>query len=244
MIEFRVSALEETTSTNDLVKRAIEAGEPEGLAVRAQRQTGGYGRQGRSWASPAGGLYMSLLLRPDVAAGRLPTLSLATGLAVHRALSGLLASSRADVQLKWPNDVVCSSGKLCGISLEKHLDAVCVGIGVNVFPPARALEVGGKNRPAYAGELEPSLTLDTVAEAILAAFAPIYDAWRSQGLAPFVEELNAHASLTGRVVRMVDAAGAPLAEGRVERIDEHGRLVLLSKEGVRRAVASGEAHIV
>ena len=81
-LRFRVESLEAVGSTNDEVKRALEAGEPEGLAVRARRQTGGYGRQGRAWASPEGGMYLSLLLRPDVPPAQLPTLSLVTGLAV------------------------------------------------------------------------------------------------------------------------------------------------------------------
>ena len=71
---------------HDEVKRALEAGEPEGLVVRALRQVSGYGRQGRSWTSPEGGLYCSLLLRPQVAPRELPTLSLVVGMAVRRAL--------------------------------------------------------------------------------------------------------------------------------------------------------------
>ena len=89
-LAFRLRVLDEVTSTNDEVKRALEAGEPEGLALRARRQTGGYGRQGRAWASPEGGLYLSLLLRPSVDAALLPTLSLVTALAVRRAVVGLL----------------------------------------------------------------------------------------------------------------------------------------------------------
>ena len=73
---FRIALHEEVASTNDEVKRALEAGEPEGLVVRALRQVSGYGRQGRSWTSPEGGLYCSLLLRPQVAPRELPTLSL------------------------------------------------------------------------------------------------------------------------------------------------------------------------
>ena len=80
---FRLRELAEVSSTNDVVKRALEAGEPEGLAVRACRQTGGYGRQGRTWTSPEGGLYLSLLLRPRVPSAQLPTLSLVAGLAVR-----------------------------------------------------------------------------------------------------------------------------------------------------------------
>lgn len=106
-LRFRVESLEAVGSTNDEVKRALEAGEPEGLAVCARRQTGGYGRQGRAWASPEGGMYLSLLLRPDVPPAQLPTLSLVTGLAVRRALASLVTLDEARrIKVKWPNDVI------------------------------------------------------------------------------------------------------------------------------------------
>lgn len=109
-LQFRVESLEAVGSTNDEVKRALEAGEPEGLAVRARRQTGGYGRQGRAWASPEGGMYLSLLLRPDVPPAQLPTLSLVTGLAVRRALASLVTLDEARrIKVKWPNDVIYAS---------------------------------------------------------------------------------------------------------------------------------------
>ena len=69
-LPFRILLLEEVSSTNDEVKRALEAGEPEGLVVRALAQVSGYGRQGRSWTSPEGGLYCSLLLRARGVGGR------------------------------------------------------------------------------------------------------------------------------------------------------------------------------
>ena len=107
---FRLRELAEVSSTNDVVKRALEAGEPEGLAVRACRQTGGYGRQGRTWASPEGGLYLSLLLRPRVPSAQLPTLSLVTGLAVREAVAAVADGSAAEsVLIKWPNDVVATT---------------------------------------------------------------------------------------------------------------------------------------
>lgn len=106
-MEFRVRCYDEVGSTNELVKHAIEGGEPEGLAVAARVQTAGYGRQGRAWASPAGGMYLSLLLRPDVPLVQLPTLSLVVGMAVRRAVASLVPEDAAErVLIKWPNDVV------------------------------------------------------------------------------------------------------------------------------------------
>ena len=108
---FRTRFLEETPSTNDEVKRALEAGEAEGLVVRARRQVDGYGRQGRAWTSPEGGLYCSLLLRPQVEPLVLPTLSLVVGIAVRRAIVGLVGVAAEEaIKIKWPNDVVVVQG--------------------------------------------------------------------------------------------------------------------------------------
>lgn len=107
MLEFRRQVLESADSSNNVVKQALEAGEPEGLAVQARCQTGGYGRQGRGWSSPRGGMYMSLLLRPQVPLAQLPTLSLLTGLAVRNALRSLVVAQEGRcIVVKWPNDVV------------------------------------------------------------------------------------------------------------------------------------------
>ncbi|MBQ3106698.1 MAG: biotin--[Eggerthellaceae bacterium] len=107
---FRLRTYDEVSSTNEVVKAALRAGEPEGLAVCARTQTGGYGRQGRVWVSPEGGLYLSLLLRPQVPAEQLSMLSLVVGVAVRRACVSLVGETSSDgILLKWPNDVVCSA---------------------------------------------------------------------------------------------------------------------------------------
>lgn len=159
----KLTVLDDIASTNEVVKNALREGKAEGLVVRARRQSGGYGRQGRIWDSPLGGLYMSLLLRPDVAGSGLSTLSLVVGLAVQRALGALAVPSARDaIQLKWPNDIVympadCPRAdeyrKLCGISMEACGGGVCVGIGINVFAPEIAQPVEGRNIPQYMADL-------------------------------------------------------------------------------------------
>lgn len=104
---FRLQTYEVLASTNEVVKAALHEGEPEGLVVQAFSQTGGYGRQGRVWASPRGGLYLSVLLRPQVPTEQLPTLSLVAGLAARRAAISLIDSRFSEnVLMKWPNDLV------------------------------------------------------------------------------------------------------------------------------------------
>lgn len=177
--DFHIARFDSVSSTNDVVKGAIRKGEPEGFVALARQQSGGYGRQGRAWASPVGGMYMSVLLRPHVTVDRFPTLSLAVGIAVRRALASILeegrcipeqidepkgdsASSRGagdgrslaeKVLLKWPNDVVFGEDipfrKLCGISLEAIGDGVCIGIGVNVFPPDDGVDKGDQSSSVF-----------------------------------------------------------------------------------------------
>lgn len=159
---FRLAVLDETTSTNEEIKRALEAGEPEGFAVRARRQTGGYGRQGRTWTSPDGGLYLSLLLRPCVKPAQLPTLSLAVSIAVRRALvllEGLVSPD--DILIKWPNDVIVSSVG-CRVETGAAIDACVAGAGTtrdirSVEAGAEAgLESGLENETEYHEAGSPS----------------------------------------------------------------------------------------
>ncbi|MBQ3300974.1 MAG: biotin--[Eggerthellaceae bacterium] len=150
---FRIERFESVASTNEGIKRALEQGEPEGLVWRAVEQTGGYGRQGRAWSSPAGGSYQSLLLRPQVPVTQLPTLGLIAALSVRAAIARFVDDDISTVMVKWPNDVVCAAGKLSGISCETHAGGVCVGIGVNVLRPEECVPVGGKYMPAYLCDL-------------------------------------------------------------------------------------------
>lgn len=272
MVTFRLVQLEETSSTNDEVKQALEAGEPEGLAVCARRQAAGYGRQGRTWASPEGGLYLSLLLRPPVPPAELPTLSLAVGVAVRRAAARLASSECAEaIRVKWPNDVVvapcgpegvaggrpcCAAAegdqrfrKLCGISLETHGGGVCVGVGVNVCSPAEPAEVGGKNVPAYLSELRfpvkhgISSAVSTVCDAVLAEFSTVYDLWLAHGFAALAGECDAHLALRGQTVQVLDRTGAQLACGAVEGVCSDGRLLLRASDGETMRIASGEVGL-
>ena len=248
MVSFDVHRFDEVTSTNDLVKQAIEQGLPEGFVCRAAVQTFGYGRQGRAWSSPRGGLYQSLLLRPDVPRDQLPTLGLVVALAVRRALLDIAGFDAGVIRVKWPNDVVCAQGKLSGISCEAHAGGVCVGVGVNVHRPDGEVVAEGKYVPAYLSELADgdrltTATVDLVGDAVLDAFAWYYDAWLRAGFASLVQEYSACSLLDGQAVRIEMMDGSVLAAGTVTGVDGAGRLLVETATGIQ-AVSSGEAHIV
>ncbi len=166
-MHFRVESYESITSTNDRIKQAIEAGEPEGLAVRSLRQTAGYGRQGRAWESPLGGMYQSFLLRPRVPLAQLPTLSLLVGLAVRRAVAGLLPGLADRLQVKWPNDLVVAPAGGAGASGLRSALRVAGDPAPHV-PAADAVQVAGAAAPhAAAGDAPHTAAAPHSAPALL-----------------------------------------------------------------------------
>ena len=120
-------------STNDQLKTMLDA--PEFTCVTADEQTAGRGRRDRTWHSVAGeGLYLSVLLQPEIAAEKIPLLSLMTAIAVAETIIQLAALS---VDIKWPNDVLVNNHKVGGILIEStstHHEPprVIIGIGVNL----------------------------------------------------------------------------------------------------------------
>lgn len=137
----------ETGSTNRDLARLASSGAPDWTVLVADSQSEGRGRHTRSWASPPGGLYVSILMRinADEAAGAVTLLPLAAGLAVHEALTAI-AEKRGKslpVTLKWPNDLLTPNGKLGGILCETSringIWQLITGIGINLTPLPNAL---------------------------------------------------------------------------------------------------------
>ena len=258
---YRVQCYDDVRSTNELVKAAIQAGEKEGLVVTALSQGAGYGRTGHEWKSPIGGLYFSMLLRPEVPMEQLPTLSQLTSFAIREALSDLDASLAEAVKIKWPNDVMCQGSKLCGVSLEQSEGAVCVGVGVNVFQPLNLADrvVGGKYTPAYVSELcnwgvmprvdargistAQSLLMELVFVNILMRFGALYQEWRAGGFEAIRERYLEKLDLLGEEVTVENLAGEFFAQGKVVNVNEMGQLVLRDEANNYYAVSAGEVHL-
>ena len=131
----RVEYHPEIGSTSDRVRAALAAGEGDGLAVVADRQTAGRGRMGRSWLSPAGtNLLVSVGLRLDLQAERAWWLAAAAALAVREATRPM-----AELLIRWPNDLVTADGlKVAGLLTETTVEGARVtggvlGMGINVI---------------------------------------------------------------------------------------------------------------
>lgn len=264
MIEFSVANFKEVGSTNDQVKRALRASGKEGYVCRSRIQTGGYGRQGRLWTSPEGGLYQSVLLRPTRELAELPTLGLVLALSIRAAIIRLAAIPDDVVQVKWPNDLMCGDKKIAGISMERTAGGVCMGMGVNVFRPTNTddLLADARYKPAFFEEIAVGYTdggaiafgngysfgnrqdaIAAVGDAILSAFKQCYPVWQANGFDPFMDEYKSCSYLQGKRVRMQLLNGDTIVEGVVVGIDDSAQLLVDDGTGPK-PVNSGEAHIL
>ncbi|OPZ60739.1 MAG: Bifunctional ligase/repressor BirA [Deltaproteobacteria bacterium ADurb.Bin510] len=233
-----ISYLESTASTNQDARELAEQGAAEGSLVVAEQQTAGRGRRGRSWYSAPGvGVYLSLILRPALAASEVARLTITAAVAACEALREL---SGLDVRIKWPNDLLVGQRKLGGILTEVSMDQesvsyAVVGLGLNVatgdFPPELAA-IATSLRLASGRELRRA----AVVRGVLERFERRYDELLNEGFAGILAEFKALSNVIGREVE-VTIAGEGL-RGLARDIDADGFLLLeLGGGGVKRVLA-------
>ena len=236
---WRLAVHDELASTQDVVLAAAAAGEPEGLAVLARRQTAGRGTQGRIWRSTSGNLHLSLLWRPGGVARDLPQWSLLAAVALAETASAFLPRATA-LTLKWPNDLLLNGAKCAGILTQAALDGeggiawLVVGIGVNLRE-APALPDRPTTSFAAAGAAPP----DPLAfgQALLDALARWRALLQVEGFAPVRAAWLRHGPPLGAPLQVRRPQGALV--GSFAGLAEDGRLLLTTAEG-RIALAAGE----
>ena len=217
---------EETDSTNLRLKEAYRAGTlaPRCLLI-AERQTMGRGRLGRSFLSPIGGLYMSLLLKWT----QKPVTVLAAA-AVCRAVEDATGQK---LKIKWVNDLFLNGKKVCGILAEGLENAVVLGIGLNLKAP----EEGFPGAP-IAGALETDVPPEALAEGITRRLLALLAAPDD------TEALNAYRSrmmLTGRDIRY--EKNEQIKNARVLGVDDAGGLMVMGEDGRTETLRSGEVTL-
>ena len=237
---YRLVACGEIDSTNAEAARQAAQGAPDGTVVWAEAQSGGRGRSGRPWKSPAGNLYCSFLLRPRAAPGVAAQLSFVAALAVADLARSALPPDAA-VQLKWPNDVLVDGRKLSGILLEAAaaqdgtLERLVVGIGVNLAHHPEGTDTVATDLASEGGsELRPAEALTRLA----AAFDNWRRTWDAEGFAPIRQAWLQRAWRLGEQIRVNPGDGPAI--GRFAGIDVGGALVLELPSGIERRIAAGE----
>ncbi|HEY0085293.1 MAG TPA: biotin--[acetyl-CoA-carboxylase] ligase [Allosphingosinicella sp.] len=228
----------ETGSTNDDVAALARDGAEEGLWLRAARQSGGRGRQGREWHSPEGNLYASTLVRLRPGDPPAPTLALVAAVALHEVACAFAPD--ASILIKWPNDLLAGGAKLSGILLERIGDAVVIGLGVNLAEHPDATERPATSLRVLTGRApEPEAFI----EALAAALARWIERWRREGLAPIRAAWLAAAHPPGTPLSTHTASGA-WVEGLFEGLDEGGALRLRLADGSVHVVHAGDVFLV
>lgn len=241
----QLNTFEEIDSTNSYLKREALRGAAHGTVAVANHQTAGRGRLSRSFQSPAGkGVYLSILLRPELTPEALMGV---TGMAAVAAARAVERSTDGPVGIKWTNDLVLNGKKLCGILTEMSLEgetgrvqSLVIGVGVNVLHRSEDFS------PEVA-EIATSLSQEgcTVSRPALAAalVEELYQLGRELGgdLTPWVEEYRRRCVNLGREVRLLWTEGQK--RGRALDIDDKFGLVVRLEDGTCTTVRTGEASV-
>jgi len=227
-----------TGSTNADLARQARSGAGAGLVLVAEEQSGGRGRLGRSWTSPArSGLTFSVLLRPTSPPSRLGWLPLAAGLAVAEAVATV---GELDVRLKWPNDILVGERKLGGVLAERVGGAVVIGVGLNVS--AVQAELPAPTATSLVIEGAACTDRDPLLRAVLRRLAQRVAAWDAPGGDPdLAADYTARCATLGRTVR-AELPGRHIT-GIAEGLDGDARLRLLTADGVQLVGAGDVVHL-
>lgn len=213
-------------------------GASEGLWLRAERQSGGRGRQGREWLSVEGNLYASTLVRLQHGDPPAATLALAAAVALHEVASAYAPD--AAIQIKWPNDLLAGGAKLSGILLERLDDAVVIGFGVNLAGHPEDLERPCASLRALTGSAPDARSF---LEELAASFARWLSRWRQEGLAPVRSAWLAAAHPPGTALSTSTASDA-WVEGLFDGLDQSGALRLRLADGTSHVVHAGDVFLI
>lgn len=239
-----IMVLEETDSTNNYAKSLAANGAEDGMAVIADSQTAGKGRLGRNFFSPSGtGLYMSIIIRPDMS---LDTVQLITSCAACAAAEAIETLCGREVSIKWVNDLYMNGRKICGIlteaslSLEtKSLDYAVIGIGINVLS---VKNIFGDDLSEIATSIEDETGLKLNRNRLCAEILNHLES--SLGgieKRDFLDGYRRREILTGNIIS-ASPNGIPIT-GKAVGIDENAGLVIELSDGSRRTLSSGEANL-
>ena len=230
-------------STNIKAQELAEKGYPSGTLVVADKQESGKGRRGRSWGSPSGtGIFMTLMIKPDINPNNASMLTLVAALAVAKAITSVTGE---EALIKWPNDIVVNGKKVCGILTEMnaqfdYINHIVIGIGINVH---------NESFPEELQDHAGSLLLECgkrvhradLIEAFLEEFERLYAIYlQTEDLSALQEEYDQLLVNRGRQVRVLDPK-EPF-EGKAMGITKKGELIVDTWES-RKLVSSGEVSV-
>jgi BirA family biotin operon repressor/biotin-[acetyl-CoA-carboxylase] ligase len=226
-------------STNETLKELLDPGLPEGLVVWADRQSAGKGRHGRAWASPPGGLYVSVVLKPKEIHAHL--LGLFAGMPVTKSLRhfGVFAG------VKWPNDAIFQNRKIAGILSEGVYRGAAyhtvVGIGVNTNVDVERLPPDVQPRAtSLKREVRMFVANEEFLDYLLDQFDDLYSRYRNTPVGLMLKEYRGACTTVGKQVSVATEKGT--ITGRATDITPTGALVVVDDQGTRHEIADGSVE--
>ena len=228
------------TTTMEAAKKMAKKGTAEGTAIIADTQTAGRGRLGRAWLSPEGSLAMSLILKPSL--DNLPQLVMIASLAVVRTIKKVAG---LEAQIKWPNDILLKSKKVCGILIENEVkgDTVnfaIIGIGINVnFDPLAIPEISDI-ATSLSHELGAEVSKVELTITLLSELEQLY--LEAQAGAPIYKEWQGNMEMLGRWIKV--KIGETIEQGKTETVTENGNLILRRADDSLVEIVAGDVTII
>lgn len=237
-----IKVYKEVSSTNAVAKELASNGAAEGTTVFSMCQTAGKGRLGRSFISPMGsGIYMSVILKPQIKAEEAMIITSAAAVAVSRAVSKVCGLETA---IKWVNDVYANGKKLCGILTEATInfetrlpDYVVVGIGINITPAAFPDEIKGI-ATSIKENIDTEFTQSKLAAALL---DELYNIYKDLDKKTFLDEYKKRSFIIGHDINVIAPSGSYTATAL--DINELGNLIVKDKNGDIHTLNSGEISV-
>lgn len=239
---------EETDSTNNQAKKSAGSeSKPakHGTLFITECQTGGRGRRGRTWISPAGsGIWMSLVLRPDIEPSSASMLTIVAAMAMTKAISE--NASKAECKIKWPNDIVLNRKKICGILTEmsaelEQIHYVVIGIGVNVNTTDFDDSIKEMASSIYL-QTGRKIKRSEIVAAFSKSFEEYYNIFIEKGnLSGLKDAYNKMLINAGREVKITSAKDE--FTGTATGIDDVGNLIVNKEDGSKVKVCAGEVSV-
>ena len=247
--DWSLEVMPSATSTSDIARQAARAGAPGYNAFLALEQTAGRGRRGRPWVSGRGGMYLSVLLRPQIDRIQWFGFSFVAAMAVFEAIQSwfaahLLGADQPYMGLKWPNDVLVGGGKIAGILLEARDDYLIIGSGVNIAPVEGGPKLGipPVSLAQFLTDAQaPVPTPDMLATAYLDRLSIWIDALVTSGFGPVRAAWLAHHAFADKELQV--QTGKMLVRGRFVDLDMGGALVLLDDLGKTHHITTGDVQL-
>jgi BirA family biotin operon repressor/biotin-[acetyl-CoA-carboxylase] ligase len=238
----RVFFSREVNSTSDWAKELAKIGAEEGTVTLTQAQTAGRGRLGREWTSPKGGLWFSIVLRPNQKASDAMKLVFVASMVVAEVLSEKYGLR---TETKWPNDVLVNGKKICGILAEMNtkrekVNYVILGVGVNANFCAHDVlsESVRTSATSIQDELGKEIRLESLFRSVLEEMERSYDRYVEAGFVPLLERWKRHAGFLGRMVMVTDQNER--LKGLALDVDLEGALILRLEDGTARRIVVGD----